>query len=125
MHTFPRSHHAASVLGIWSSGEIPERMCGCFQPTPAKSCSQCGLPCHDLHFSPYLRELATTGSTCKTQRLLRYPLLPRPDCCFGLSQFGLLHLGHTLGFSRLSLGNHSCPQRHRQPGSITIPISLT
>jgi hypothetical protein len=42
---------------------------------------------------------------------------------FGRSQFGLLHKGQTLGFSALSRGNHSCPHRHRQPGSITIPIS--
>jgi hypothetical protein len=40
---------------------------------------------------------------------------------FGLSQFGLLHFGQTLGFSSWR-GNHSWPQRHRQPSNITIPI---
>jgi hypothetical protein len=43
--------------------------------------------------------------------------------CFGRSQFGLLHLGQTRGFSLESRGNHSCPQRQRQPNNWTIPIS--
>jgi hypothetical protein len=43
---------------------------------------------------------------------------------FGLSQFGLLHFGQTLGVSPLSRDSHSWPHRHRQPHSHTIPISL-
>jgi transposase len=47
-------------------------------------------------------------------------------CAFlGLSQFGLLHFGHTRGFSSFSRDNHSCPQRQRQPRNITIPISVS
>src|SRR5262249_3334577 len=40
----------------------------------------------------------------------------------GLSQFVLLHLGQTPGASFLSRGTHSCPQRQRQPTSMTLPI---
>ena len=41
---------------------------------------------------------------------------------FGLSQRGDLHFGHLDGRSPLR-GSHSWPQRHRQPSSLTIPIS--
>jgi hypothetical protein len=43
--------------------------------------------------------------------------------CFGLSQRGLLHFGHTVGRSLLR-GSHSWPQRHRQPSSLTMPMSF-
>jgi hypothetical protein len=39
---------------------------------------------------------------------------------FGLSQFALLHFGHTRGRSG-SRGNHLCPQRHRHPHTSTTP----
>src|SRR5580658_1819221 len=42
---------------------------------------------------------------------------------FGRSQFGLLHFGHTRGFSSRSRGNHSWPHRQRQARNRTIPIS--
>src|ERR1700683_4360957 len=48
---------------------------------------------------------------------------------FGLSQFGVLHFGHTRGRSKppgslFPCGNHSCPHRQRAPRSITTPISF-
>jgi len=41
--------------------------------------------------------------------------------CFGLSQYGLLHFGQTVGRTAVCLGNHSWPQRQRQPVRGTIP----
>jgi hypothetical protein len=43
----------------------------------------------------------------------------------GLSQFGDLQSGQTRGLSVESRGNHSWPQRQRQPKSITIPMGLS
>lgn len=45
----------------------------------------------------------------------------------GLSQYGLLHFGQTLGFSSIFLGIHSCPQRsHLNPLRVifTLPIRI-
>jgi len=70
--TFPRSRQAPSVLRIWSSGEIQDRMRRCFRPTAAKACSQCGLPSYDPDFNPYVPYLATLRIPCKTQRPLKY-----------------------------------------------------
>jgi hypothetical protein len=38
-----------------------------------------------------------------------YPFLSNN---FGLSQFGVLHLGHPRGVSSVLRASHSCPQRH-------------
>lgn len=44
----------------------------------------------------------------------------------GLSQYGLLHLGHTRGGLLMSAGGHLCPHRsHWNPSSLIIAISLT
>lgn len=43
--------------------------------------------------------------------------------CFGLSHLGDLHFGQTVGRSPLR-GNHSCPQRHRHPSSLAMPIGF-
>jgi hypothetical protein len=47
--------------------------------------------------------------------------------CFflGLSQYALLHLGQTLGFSPLLRGTQVCPHRsHWYPSSFIFAISL-
>jgi len=42
-----------------------------------------------------------------------------------LSQYGLLHFGHTLGYSFLFRGTHSCPHRsHLYPSNIILAIII-
>ncbi len=53
----------------------------------------------------------------------RSPRCDRSDP-LGLFQYGLLHFGHTSGFSSLLRGTHSCPHRsHRYPSSLIFAIS--
>ena len=40
----------------------------------------------------------------------------------GRSQCALLHRGQTRGLAPFTRGIHSCPQRHRHPSTLTIPI---
>jgi len=43
----------------------------------------------------------------------------------GLSQYALLHFGHTFGYSFLFRGTHVCPHRsHLYPSSVIFAISI-
>jgi hypothetical protein len=57
-----------------------------------------------------------------SQGLVGASAVALPLLIFSLSQSGLLPFGQTRGLSAALRGNHSCPQRQRQPSNRTIPI---
>lgn len=112
------------IIFAFNSGEPYGSDCG-----PSKVYAFSGSPIRERRAVCLKKFSVTSGTLFHCPRLSCHDRpFPSPvvgitePVLFGLSQLGLLHFGQTLGFSPFSRGNHSCPHRHRQPSSNTMPI---